>query len=198
MAKRYRAFSLIELLVAIAMSMIIGLVISQSFFNGWQTQISQETYGELQRAGRFTLDEISRQIWNATTVVNAVTINATTYTSGAETLVLRLPPLDSNGDIITGDDYLIFDENGPTIERLVSPHGSSVRASWRSPLSLHKETGDITIQYYNAAGSELIPSTNDLTSARKLRVTIDSTRISGGRTYNRQLDTTVILRNKGI
>lgn len=198
MARRRVGFSLIETLVAIAISIVVGIVISQSFFSGWQAQLSQETYGELQRAGRFTLDEMTEQIWNASTVVGATTINATTYASDAETLILRLPPLDGDGDIITGDDYIVFNENGPTIERIVGPHASSVRAAWHSPLSLHKETGNISFQYYNAAGVELIPGTNDLTAARTLRVTIYSTRVSGTRTYNRQLETAVVLRNKGI
>jgi len=196
-ANRLRnGFSLIETLVAISISITVGIVISQSFFNGWQTQLSQETYGELQRAGRFTLDEISKQIWGASTIVSAITLNSVTYTSGADTVVLRLPPIGGNDEIVTGDDYLIFNENGTVIERLVSAHAGSTRASWHSPLSLHRETGNLLIQYYNSAGNELIPGTNDLTAARKLRVTIDSTRDLAGRTYSRQLEATVVLRNK--
>jgi hypothetical protein len=193
-----KGFSVIELLVAIGISIAIGLVIAQTFFNGWQTQLSQENYTEMQRAGRFTLDEISREIWNASAVVSAVTIDTTTYTSGAETLVLRLPPLDSDHNIITGDDYIVFRENGARIDRLISANAGSVRLSWASPLSLHQETGDLTFQYYDAANNELVPGTNDLTTARKLKVTVDSTRVVGSRTYSRQLDTTVILRNKAL
>lgn len=193
-----RGFTVIETLIAIGLSISIGLVISQTFFDGWQSQLTQEAYSELQRASRFTVDEISEQVWNASTVISATTLNSTTYTSDADTLVLRLSPLDGSNNILTGDDFIIIDKNGARVERLVSPLGGSMRSSWQSPLGLSLENSVLLFQYFNAAGNELVPGADDLTAARKIRVTATSARTADGRTITRSLETTVILRNKGI
>lgn len=192
------AFTVIETVIAMGISIAIGLVISQTFFDGWQSQLTQEAYSELQRASRFTIDEVSEQVWNASTVTSAVTLNSTTYTSDTDTLVLRLPPLDNTNTILIGDDYIIFDKNGARIERLISPLGSSVRANLQTPLSLNLEASTLLFQYYNAAGNELTPGTHDLTATRKIKATVTTARTANGRTISRTLDTTVILRNKGI
>lgn len=194
---RHRGFTAIEVLIAIAISTVIGLVISQSLLKGWQAQISQEAYSDLQRAGRFTLDEMTGQIWNATTVVSGTTINGTVYTSGAETIVLHLEPLDADGDILSGDDYLVFRKNGSRIERLVGAAGASKRADWQTPLSLNQEVSALTLRYYDAAGTELVPGSGDLTTARKITVSVTSSRTQGSRTISRPLEATAILRNKG-
>ncbi len=193
-----RGFTVIETLIAIGLSISIGLVISQTFFDGWQSQLTQEAYSELQRASRFTVDEISEQVWNASTVISATTLNSTTYTSDTDTLVLRLSPLDGSNNILTGDDFIIINKNGARVERLVSPLGGSMRSSWQSPLGLSLENSVLLFQYFNAAGNELVPGTDDLTAARKIRASVTSARTADGRTITRSLETTVILRNKGI
>lgn len=193
-----RGFTVIETLIAIGLSISIGLVISQTFFDGWQSQLTQEAYSELQRSSRFTIDEISEQVWNASTVVSATTLNGTTHTSDSDTLVLRLPPLDGSNNILTGDDFIIISKNGSRVERLVSPLGASTRSSWQTPLGLSLENSVLLFQYYNAAGSELTPGTHDLTAARKIKATVTTSRTADGRTINRSLETTIILRNKGI
>lgn len=192
------AFTIIEVLIASAISLTVIGVISESFIGAWNVQRSQEAYGELQRASRFSLDEMSKQMWNATSVTSSIVINDVTYASGANTIVLRLPPLDNDHNIITGDDFLVFHLNGTKTERLVSPNGSSLRASLQSPLTLNNNTALLQFRYFNAAGAELIPGTNDLSPARTVTITVRSSRTVGSRSYVRELETTVLLRNKAI
>lgn len=196
MAKR--GFSLIELLVAVSISTVILGVFVQSLIGGWNAQNSQEVYSQLQRGARDTIDEVSKYGWGATTVVSSTTSGAVTYTSDASTVVLRLPPLDANGDIIVGDDYIVIRQNGTLTERIIIANPNSTRIALRSPLNLNRDTGSLTFKYYNAAGVELIPGTNDVSPARELTVTIVTSRTVGARTYSRQIETTIMLRNKGI
>ncbi len=195
---RKAGFTVLESLVAIAISISVGLVISQSLADGWKAQVAHEAYGELQRAARFSLDEMTKQIWGASSVISATTINSTTYTSDSDTLVLRLPPIDSGGTIVTGDDYIVFEKDNAALLRLMSAHGTSVRANYYSPLTVHSEVGALAIQYYNAAGAELLPGTHNLTAARRIKLTLTSRRIVNDRTITRSFDTTVILRNKAV
>ncbi len=191
-----RSFTLIETLVAMSISITVGIVISQTFYDGWRAQLNQETYSELQRSSRVSLDEMGRQIRNATSVVSAITIGGQAYTSDQDTIILRLPPLDTNNTILIGDDYLVFEKNETRHERLISPLASSVRASQHTPLTLNPNVGEIVIRYYDVAGVELIPGTNNLTSARTIKISLTSTRTVADRTFNRQLESTTILRNK--
>lgn len=191
-----RGFTLIETLVAMSISIVVGVVISQAFYDGWKAQLNQETYSELQRDSRTSLDEMGRQIRNATSVISAVTINGQAYSSDQDTLVLRLPPLDVNNAIIVGDDYLVFEKNGDRQERLVGPFASSVRASLHTPLTLNPNVGEIIIRYYDVAGVELLPGTNNLTSARTIKISLTSSRTTPDRTFSRKLESTTILRNK--
>lgn len=198
MAKR--GLTLIELLITIGISVVITGVVAASFINGWGAQVSQEIYSELQRSARFTVDEVSNQTWNASTVISSLSNNGTTYHSDSSTLILRLPPLDANNDIITGDDYIIFRKSGNIIERLVIAAPSSIRASFTTPLTLNKDSGALHFKYYNAAGIELLPDPNNdnLSPSRRLQVVVESSRVNAGRTYTREIEATVLLRNRGI
>lgn len=193
-----RGFTLIEVLIAAAMGIIVTGVVAESFFGSWQAQRSQEIYSELQRASRSSLDEISKQTWNATSVTSSTILGGTTYTSGVSTLVLRLPPLNNNGDIITGDDYLIFQQNGANTVRLISPNASSTRANLTTPITINRDTELLEFQYFNAAGTELIPGVNDLTSTRTITMTAQSSRTLGSRIYKREIKSTILLRNKAV
>lgn len=180
------------------MSLVVAGVLAESFIGGWRAQLSQEIYGELQRQSRFSLDEMTKEFWNATTVTSSVVIGGTTYTSDADTIVLRLPPLDSSDTILAGDDFMVFNQNGTETERLISPDASSVRAGLKTPLGLNHDTNILEFRYFDAAGTELVPGVNNLTTARKIITTVQSSRVNAGRTFQRELKSTVILRNKGV
>jgi len=193
-----RGFTLVELLTTVAIMSIVMAVMAQSFLGSWNAQLSQEIMSELQRSARLTLDEMTKQTWNATTVVSSISSGGTSYTSTANSVALRLPPMDANNTIITGDDHLVFRQDNRRIERRVIPGSGSIRAGWKTPLTLNDDTGTLTIKYYNSAGLELVPGNDDLSSARKLALTIRTTRTHGGRTYERELAATIMLRNKGL
>lgn len=192
-------FSLIELLVVLAVFGIIASVFSSTFLDSWYSQLVQQAYGELQRKSRFTVDEITHQARSASSVITSTTFSGTTYTSTSSSLVIRLAPIDANDNQLTGDDYLVFRRNPTTstkTERLVIPNGSSQRASWPFALRLNDETSALQIRYYNSVGTELTPGSSDLTQTKRLTVLSRSSRSLRGRTYTREIETTVSLRNK--
>ncbi len=201
MAKR-AGFTLIELLVVIAISTGVLGVMSESFIDGWQAQLSQQTMSELQQGSRLTVDEISKQARASTTVVSTISDGlSNTYSSSANSLVLRLPPIDGNEKIIAGDDYLIFRINpndSKKTERIIIASAGSQRVGTTSPLSLNLDTENLTVRYFNGAGIELVPGTDDLAPARKIQIISESARTTNGRLHQRAIEASVNLRNKGI
>jgi prepilin-type N-terminal cleavage/methylation domain-containing protein len=193
-----RAFTLIELLVAMGAGVIVSGVIAASLVGGWRAQLSQETYSELQRSARLTLDEITKQVQSASSIVSMLESNGTTYQSGGSTVILRLPPLNADNDIIEGDDYIIFRQTTATIERLIIADANSSRAALAPKLTLNHDAGLLGVKYYNAAGDELIadPNQDNISPSRRLEVTVRSSRLSAGRTFSREIDSMIMLRNK--
>lgn len=201
MAKK-SGFTLIELLTVIAISTVVLGVMSESFIDGWQAQLSQQTMSELQQSSRQTVDEVSKQIRSSTTVVSTFTDTlGNNFTSSGNSIVLRLPPIDNNETIISGDDYIIFRVNPADpkkTERIIFANSGSKRADITTPLSINLDTEDLLIRYFNASGIELTPGTDDLAPTRRIEVASNSSRTTNSRLHQRSMEASVNLRNKGI
>lgn len=197
MTKR-SGLTLIEVLLAMGLSLIIAGVVGAVFFDSWKAQIGQEAYTELQQKSRQAVDEISSQVQTASGVVASVTSGSTTYTTNANTVVLKMPSLDVNNNILSGTDYIVFRRRPAAtnnLERIVIADAASSRTSLRTPLILNDRTTTLEFQYYNLAGSELVPGTGDLTTSESLFVHVVSSKLVNGRTLVREIDNTVHLRN---
>lgn len=190
--------TIIELLVAMTISIVVAGVITAIFVNAWRAHISQEDYSELQQKSRQSVDEITNTIKVSSGVLASHTVNSVTYTTSANTLVLKTPSIDDNNAVLTATDYFVFrlDPNNSTkLQRLVFADPSSTRYSLPTSFNLNDRMGTLVFAYYDASGQITLGS-DDVTTTTNVDVIVTSQKISQGRTLSRALDNRVYLRNK--
>jgi len=203
MVKRRPGFTLIEVLTTTVISTVVALVIALTFNQAWTSYANGQDISQLERDNRQTLSQITDLARLAFRVVATVTINGSTYTSDGTNVVLRLNPIDGNGTFLTsGDDYVVLRRrpgSPATTERLVlTTNAGGIRAAWPTSLILNNYTSVFTVKYYNAFGTELIPGTDDLTTAKELTFQSRITKTTGSKTNTQLLEASVYLRNKGL
>ncbi len=196
-AKR-QAFTIIEVVVAAALTLIVAGVIASIFIGTWRAQTSQQTYTQLQLKSRTAADEIAAQIKTAAQILTNASLSGTTYTTGVNLIVLRTPSLDANENILPGTDYFVFrrnPNNSSEIERLVFADAASARTSIPSPTVLNDAASALVFTYYNTAGGTLTPGVSDITTTESVNVSVTSAKTLQGRSYSRQIDAKAFLRN---
>lgn len=131
-SKKISGFTLVEVLVAVAITSIFAGVITGVFISARNAFISNSAALEVHGANRLAMDWIVRDIKWANQTVPSVTISGTTYTTGINRLVLSVPGIDASGDIIEGVfDAVVYALNGTDLIRVVSPNAVSGSGSNR-------------------------------------------------------------------
>jgi prepilin-type N-terminal cleavage/methylation domain-containing protein len=100
-----KGITLIELLIVMVLMGIVMPVISSIFITGLKTFNQEFTQTELQSNAQTILDEILNDAKNA----QAVEETYGTYTTGANTIILRVPTINSAQVIQYEDSSMLFD-----------------------------------------------------------------------------------------
>lgn len=113
MASKFKksGFTLLELLIALAIVGIIGVLIAGIFFAHSRLFSNQQTSVGVSEQNALALDEITGQIRQSQTVVTTCS-SCGSYATGSNTLVLQAWPVDSQGSPIeptaSNYDYIIY------------------------------------------------------------------------------------------
>lgn len=199
MPNNKRALTLIELLIAMAISIVVSGVILAILVSSWRADIAQTAYLDLQQKSRTAVDEISSTIKVSSGVVTSHTAGGTTYTTSSTELVLKTPAIDDSLNILTGTDYYVFRRNPITatiLERIIVADPASSRTTIASPVTLNDVTGALTFTYHDSAGATITPGVGDVTTSTAVKVVVDSRKTVQGRTLSRIIDNFVYLRNR--
>lgn len=132
-----RGYTLQEVMVVIFVTGILGVLVVSIFISGNQffqiTRHDVDIQSEMSRV----LNLLQRDIRGAESV-SEYPLGSPTYVSDSDTLVVRTPSLDANGDIITATyDYFIYSLSGGgpyTLTREVLASGAG-RSSGTATLS---------------------------------------------------------------
>jgi len=180
----YRGVTLVETLVVLALFLLIS-----AFFVGLSLQYSKlYQLGESQfmavGSARSVLNSMSAYVPQARQVVTSRSISGVTYTTGTSTLVLELPAINQNGDVISNtSDYVVFYKSGSEVFRHVDANAVSARDSGLRTLG--STIAGLIFTYDNVS----------TTLATKVSVDIDSNRTSGHVTVTNHETASFILRN---
>lgn len=134
-----RGFTLTEILVVgTIMTMLVGVLVSIGIDTTrlGKTIVSEESLSGKSRA---QLDVMMKDIQDAGAVLATYTSGASYSTDTNGNFILQLPSYDSNGDLLTTNDVIVYHRVGTaapySLKRKVFPAAGSFRAS----------TGDVTI-----------------------------------------------------
>ncbi len=103
--KKRRGLTLIELLISIALMGTIVIAISSMYIIGFKTFREELAQSQLESNAQTVLDEITNDTKNAQSVEEIYG----SYSSGTNSIVLKVPAINSNKDIIYSGNTMLFD-----------------------------------------------------------------------------------------
>lgn len=183
-----RGTTLVELLVSLAVLVVVGFLVAMMYFTTEKVRQNEATGSFVQLENIFGQQRLRDALSDASSIATQVTIDGTTYTTSAQTLVFKVPSINAAGDIIvnTWDTSVITLTGTPPtalLVILVAPDPASSRASMTSILATSVD--DLRIRYESVSG----------TSSTKVSVTLRTLKTSNGTTRRFTTDAVTTLRN---
>jgi hypothetical protein len=180
-----QCFSLAETVIATAVLIFILVALIVLYNNYLKSYHNQETRISMGTAAREAMKELQSAALQANQIVASQTIFGVTYTTGAHTVVLRIPSIDGSGNIVSGKyDYAVFYLTGKNLYRSVQADVASSRSSVSNKISDAVNT--LIFSYDNP----------DLSQATKIETDIEMLAIAGGQNVSLDLHQKIYLRNK--
>lgn len=156
--KSLRGFTLIEIVIVIAVGSAMLIVLGVLIFNFNKTSTYQQALVQSSGSANALVREIKSLTLPANAVLETHTFSSATYTSATTSLVLRIPSTNSSGSVIANTyDYAAFYVVGTKAYRLLETNALSARASSTKLLSSTIST--LTFTYNDAS----FPAVNTIT-----------------------------------
>jgi type II secretory pathway pseudopilin PulG len=130
------AFSLIEMMIVIAVGTTMLIILGILIFNFNKTSLYQQTLVQSSGSANVFVREIKFLALPASAVLQTHTFSSATHTSTTTSLVLQIPSTNSSGSIIANTyDYAAFYVVGTNAYRLLETDALSTRTSGTKLLS---------------------------------------------------------------
>ncbi|MEA3272518.1 MAG: prepilin-type N-terminal cleavage/methylation domain-containing protein [Patescibacteria group bacterium] len=134
-----KGFTIIEITIVIAIAAIAMLTVGSLFITQWQLYRSESAIAEIKAQNMLAQKTITSAIEESFNVMSSSTINNVSYVSDENTIVLKLPAIDSNQDIIPDNfDYVAFERDGTNPTLLISDtetDATSIRPSGKKTIA---------------------------------------------------------------
>lgn len=130
------AFSLIEMVIVIAVGTTMLIILGVLIFNFNKTAIYQQTLSQSSGSASALMREIKLFAFPANAVLQTHSFSSATHTSTSTSLVLKIPSTNSSGTVISNTyDYAAFYVVGTNAYRLLEADALSTRTSGTKLLS---------------------------------------------------------------
>ena len=177
---RNRAFTLVEVVITLGIAVTMLIVLLQFFISTNKQFAFQKTFVEVAQGADDVALAVAELALPAGQVLASRTFGTTTYQSGAQTLVLEIPSIDSSGAVISGTyDYAVFYVAAGKLYRITAVGSGSARKPGTRLMS--ENVTALTFTYDN------------VTFANVTSVTVSVTTAAGGTTHTVTQD--IRLRN---
>lgn len=159
-----KGITLTEILVTLAITAVVGTLLVTIFSQNNRLFYNQQTKVSHGISSNEAINQIDDGIRGAVTVESQYPAQNPNYISGVSTLILKLPSIDTSGNVIsTTFDYMIFsiDPSIPTILRqIVYTDPQSARSSANKVISTNLKSLNIT--YLSDAKAAVSPASASL------------------------------------
>ena len=180
-----RGFSVPEMVVIIFLSSVVFLGISQIYITYNSSYLYQNASINASLSAASFVNETADMALQASNIVASRTVSGTLYTTGSTTVILEIPSIDNDGDIITSTyDYAILFGSTTEAYRIMDAAASSARLDGTKMFS--EVVSNLTFTYDNASPTVATALTVDITNQTAVKQQVVST----------HLKQTVYLRNK--
>lgn len=168
---KQKGFSLVEVLISLFIAITSGILLMVIIVNSIGLFYSQSSKLE-QGVG---VNEVLSKVKETVREASSIAVSYSSYTTSATQLVLKIPAINSLGDIIPSTfDHFIFHKDQDKLRFKVFPDSLSSRKTQDQILS--SNVLNLLFQYYNSQvpPQEVLPS-----SAVKVRITLTLKQKSG-------------------
>lgn len=186
--KKDKGFTLIETLAVVAVLATVAVILAEIFLGQIVFFQREQARVELALAATRALTDLVSQGREGFGAVAASTFDSVTYVSGPQELILKLPALDAQGQIIVGEfDYVVYyrDQSNPAklMKKTVAAPASS------RPAVLKCLASDVS-------GLNFLYDSPDFSQVRVIEAYLSSARNVGGTIYQASSTVRAVLRNK--
>ena len=169
--KKERAFSLIEIIIAMSIAVTAGTLLLKIMVDNSTLYTNQNAQVQQGLGLNDTLYKVRGRIKQAYGVAlaypEACTDNCL-YTSGQDTLVLKIPTVDDSDNVLTATyDYYIYYIDSRRFYEKARPNVNSSTNPYEQILAHEAES--VSFNYLDALGVSVLPN---LDLAQKVRVTL--------------------------
>ena len=186
--KNYKGFTLLEILAVVAILALMSLFLIPIYIDYSRLYARENAKIDLNLAKQTILNDLSKNIKGATAVLTTSTINGVNFVTGNQTLILSLPSIDNQREVISGSfDLLVYYLSTSTPIKLVKRVAPAL-VSRRLPQN--RALGQ------NVNFLEFSYNTPDPAEAKAVVVTLANSRAVFGQTYTVTSTLSAVLRNK--
>ncbi len=177
-AKACRAFTLVETVIAIALTAILMLAVAQLYVVYGRVILFQKSSIDVALGGSNIIDTARTAGLQAKQVVASHTFSGVSYSSGSATAIFELPAIDASGALIAGAyDYVGIYASGADAYRLVDAAPGSARVAGRKRLTGVLEA--LSFAYDNVDFPSVTNVTVDATTSAVVRGEVAQTHLRG-------------------
>lgn len=149
-----RGFTLIETVIMIAISVIAFTALANLFFIFNTLYGYEKAFTASAGSASAVMNAIEAAVLPSDAVLASHSFSGTTYASDSDTLVLSLPSIDAEGDLVEGvRDYVAFYASSTELYRRVEADAASTRPSGTTLLSTSLDS--LSFTYDSAVFAEV-------------------------------------------
>lgn len=191
--KKKHGITLIELLITIGIIGMVLVVITSVYLVGFRTFREELASSTVQSNAQTILDQIVTDTKNGMLIeppTNPVTIGAKTFTTGTNTIIIRLPAINSSKQILYSGSDMLYDriiyyyENNEIHKITIADTGSIRYKNNMADTVLDKKALSLSFEY-----------DPDLSTATLVKVNLSSTISVGNRNKEINISGQARLRN---
>lgn len=161
-----RGITLFEALITLGIATVVGVLLLVIMVNTGGLFFKQSGRLEQGLSVNDALNNVQESIRVSSGIVASFTSSSSTYTSGSDQLVLKIPSIDSSGNVITNTfDHFVFFLDQKKLRFKVFPDAASARSPKDQIFSTNTET--LVFKYFDFQNQEVAPNL-----ANKARVTL--------------------------